>query len=391
MPILYFRKTGDFMEQFSLTDIKKKNLSDVYHYIYQNPSCSKQEIATALSVSLPTVSQHLTTLEGLQLIEKCGRLSSSVGRRATAYQVISDAHIAIGIELLPDKANILAVNLYGKIIAKETLSIAFEPTGHYLSKLKDAVQSFLKMNHYKEETILGIGLGVQGLISPDGSEFTYGKILNCTGFSIRTFADAFSVPCRFIHDAECACNSELWENPDIKDATYISLSYHLGGAIIVDGQLLTGHTGKSGTFEHLTLVPDGIDCYCGHKGCAECYCSANSLLTYYDNLDDFFSHKAEGDPVCVSKWDEYLRHLAILINNLHMVLEHTVILGGHVTPYFTKEDLTLIKKYVSERSTFDDDTSYIIQGKCLGDTVGIGSALPFIKEFIDGIYLFRIV
>ena len=74
-----------------------------------------------------------------------------------------------------------------------------------------------------------------------------------------------------------------------------------------------------------------------------------------------------------------------------MVLEHTVILGGHVTPYFTEEDLTLIKKYVSERSTFDDDTSYIIQGKCLGDTVGIGAALPFIKEFIDGIYLFRIV
>ena len=42
------------MEQFSLTDIKKKNLSDVYHYIYMNPSCSKQDIATALSVSLPT-------------------------------------------------------------------------------------------------------------------------------------------------------------------------------------------------------------------------------------------------------------------------------------------------------------------------------------------------
>ena len=72
------------MEQFSLTDIKKKNLSDVYQYIYMNPSCSKQEIATALSVSLPTVTQHLTTLESQNLIEKCGRLSSSVGRRAVA-------------------------------------------------------------------------------------------------------------------------------------------------------------------------------------------------------------------------------------------------------------------------------------------------------------------
>ena len=114
------------MEQFSLTDIKKKNLSDVYHYIYMNPSCSKQDIATALSVSLPTVSQHLTTLESEQLIEKCGRLSSSVGRRANAYQIISDAKIAIGLEILPHTTHILSINLYGKMIAKETLPVSFE-------------------------------------------------------------------------------------------------------------------------------------------------------------------------------------------------------------------------------------------------------------------------
>lgn len=45
-----------------------------------------------------------------------------------------------------------------------------------------------------------------------------------------------------------------------------------------------------------------------------------------------------------------------------MVLEHTVILGGHVAPYFTDEDLSKIRHYVAEHSTFDDDTSYIIPG-----------------------------
>ena len=53
----------------------------------------------------------------------------------------------------------------------------------------------------------------------------------------------------------------------------------------------------------------------------------------------------------------------------------------------TDEDFSKIRHYVAERSTFDDDTSYIIPGKCPGDTVAIGAALPFIKEFIDGIYL----
>lgn len=41
-----------------------------------------------------------------------------------------------------------------------------------------------------------------------------------------------------------------------------------------------------------------------------------------------------------------------------MVLEHTVILGGHVTPYFTEEDMEYIRSCVAERSTFDDDTLY---------------------------------
>lgn len=63
-----------------------------------------------------------------------------------------------------------------------------------------------------------------------------------------------------------------------------------------------------------------------------------------------------------------------------MVLEHTVILGGHVAPYFTDEDFSKIRHYVAERSTFDDDTSYIIPGKCPGDTVAIGAALPFYQR-----------
>ena len=112
------------MEQFSLTDIRKEFIRRLSIYIYES-SCSKQEIATALSVSLPTVTQHLTTLESQNLIEKCGRLSSSVGRRAVAYQILSNAQIAIGIEILSHTVRLLAVNLYGEAIAKRKINAYF--------------------------------------------------------------------------------------------------------------------------------------------------------------------------------------------------------------------------------------------------------------------------
>lgn len=378
------------MEFFSLTDIRRKNLSDVYHYIYKNPGCSKQAVATSLTMSLPTVSQHIATLLDEGLIEKCGQLSSSVGRRAVAYQAVATARIAIGIEILSRNIYIVALNLYGKKEAKESFRLKFEPEQSYFEKLKNIVTDFLKKYRYEENQLLGIGLGIQGLTSPDGSLVTYGQILNCTGISIEMFSGHFSVPCKFIHDSECACNSELWENPEIKDAVYLSLGYHLGGAIIIDGRLQGGLTGKSGTFEHMTLIPDGKDCYCGKKGCAECYCSGYSLLEKDMELEDFFKQKDENHPSCLKKWEDYLNALSMLIHNLHMVIESTVILGGHVTPYFSDEDIQFIRNRVLELSTFQDSTSYIVPGRCRSDAVSIGAALPFIKNFLNGIALEKI-
>lgn len=373
------------MDAFSLTDIKKKNLSDVYHYIYQNPGCSKQAIANALTISLPTVSQHLATLTDEKLIEKAGHLSSAVGRRAAAYQIIPTARIAVGIEILANKLYITSLNLYGKKEAKEKISLHFDSKPAYFEKLQRIVKDFLQKYHYQEGQILGIGLGVQGLASPDGSQVTYGEILDCTGLSIQPFADYFTVPCKFIHDAECASTSELWESPEIENAIYLSLGQHLGGAIIINGEFQNGLTGKSGTFEHMTLIPDGRKCYCGKQGCAECYCSGHFLTDADMEPEEFFAKKEQGDASCLKKWDEYLLYLSMLINNLHMVMENTVILGGNITSYFTRQDIDVIKQNVLNRSTFQDDVSYIIQGKCRSDAVSMGAAIPFIKDFLNQI------
>lgn len=373
------------MEYFSLTDIKKRNRSDVFHYIYKNSACSKQAIANALSMSLPTVTQHLTALMEDGLIEKCGQLSSSVGRKAAAYSVVATARTAIGVEILSTSVYVVALNLYGKKESKEKFPLEFQPNESYFSKLKDIVSDFLKKQDLKEDQILGIGLAIQGLASQDGRQIIYGEILNCTGLSIELFEKYFSVPCRFIHDAECAANSELWENTEVTDAIYLSLGRHLGGAIILDGKLQRGLTGKSGTFEHMTLIPGGRSCYCGQTGCAECYCSAAALSGREMELEEFFERKSGGDADCQKSWKEYLSYLASFINNLHVVIENTVILGGHVTPYFTEEDISNLRQKVFELSTFRDNTDYIIPGKCRVDAVSMGAALPFITEFLQEI------
>ena len=51
-------------ESLTTTEIKKQNCKKVFDYLYQNQRTSKQTIAQALGLSMPTVSQNLKLLEG---------------------------------------------------------------------------------------------------------------------------------------------------------------------------------------------------------------------------------------------------------------------------------------------------------------------------------------
>lgn len=375
------------MNYFSLHDIKKKNYFSVFHYIYNHPGCSKQQISTELSMSLPTVTQHLTSLLEDRLIMKGGQLKSSVGRKAMSYTIIADARLSLGIEILGNRVYIVALDLYGNKKAKDKFPLLFSRSNAYFEHLSDFVQKFMNTHNIAEEQLLGIGIAIQGLVSNDGQTISYGKILDSTGISIDRFSRYFNVPCHFLHDSLCAATSELWENPDINNAVYISLSRHLGGAVILNKTVFGGMTGKAGTFEHMTLVPGGRECYCGKKGCAETYCSAKALLPKGMELEDFFIQKAMGNQEYQKHWSEYLDYLVLLIDNLRSVMETPVILGGHIAPHLTDLDISYIKQNLHELSTFKDSPPEITCGKCRVDGIPIGAALTYINDFLHTLSL----
>lgn len=379
------------MEKFSLTDIRKMNYSDVYHYIYKNDRTSTQAIANALKMSLPTVGQHLNALTESGLIEKCGQIQSQIGRKATAYSIIPQAKISIGVEILSERILIAAVDLYGEQIGQMKLSITFENQPEYFKKVSQCILDFIQSLSIDTDRVLGIGFGLQGLISQDGAEIIYGKILNCTGLKIDAFQQYLPIPCQFIHDSKCAALTDLWYAPDITDAIYLSIGHHLGGALIIDGNISSGRTGRSGTFEHMTLVQNGRPCYCGQKGCMECYCSVDALLNEDEELEEFFQKKEAGEPDTLKRWDAFLGYLAMAINNLHMVVDCSIILGGHLAPYLTSEDISHLHKLVQENTAFPEDEPFILPGHYKTQNnhkthvIALGAALPYIREFLNEI------
>ena len=361
------------------------NYSDIYHFIYHNKRSSKQAISNDLQMSLPTVSLHLNTLLDEGFIEKCGQLDSQIGRKAVAYNIIPRAKIALGAEILKTKIIIAAVDLYGDVIEKISFPLIYSNKSDYFIQFSAHVKAFLNHINITKEQILGFGLGLQGLISQDGAKVIYGKVLDCTGLTIDSFQTHLPFPCRFIHDAECAAMNELWGNSETVDALFLSLGYHLGGAIIINGSIHNGRTGRSGTFEHTTLMPGGLECYCGQKGCMECYCSANALLEPNEDLEDFFEKISHQDNDSLLRWQTYLKHLSLAINNLHMTFDSQVILGGHIAPFIRKEDMQFLHNEVRNITAFPEHEDFIFQGQRITNAISVGASLPFLKEFLDNI------
>lgn len=372
-------------QSITFQDIKKNNYSSIYHLIYQQGKLSKQEIASQLRLSLPTVSQNLVRLEEEQLIAKSGQFESSVGRRATAYAICPQARVAIGVEIQKETVRMLAVDLLGTVIQKTDVPLPYVNADSYYQALSRIVQDFIASLAVTDEQVLGIGLAVQALTSVDGRKITYGKILNFTGLEITAFSQYLKYPCRFVHDAKCAATTELWVRNDIGDAVYLSIGRHLGGAIIINNQIEMGKEGHSGTVEHMTIDRNGPSCYCGKNGCMETYCSVSALLEEGETLDHFFAQLRSGAAPFMARWDRFLDMLALSINNIHLVINREFIIGGHISPYLEEQDLHILHEKVHEKTAFPSHEPFIHLSRSPENGVPVGAAIPFIQSFLDRI------
>lgn len=336
-------------------------------------------------MSLPTVTQHLNALLEDGLIEQCGQLQSQIGRKATAYSIVSDVRVGIGVEILKNRVTIASVDLYGTLITYKRVRILFENTDFYYQTICDEIKTYIKEQNFEEEQILGINFAMPGLVSSDHTHMTYSKILPLDNVTTDTFAQYLPYPCNLWHDSECAAANVLWRNPEIDTAIYLNLSVHLGGAIIIDGEIQQGRLGKSGTMEHMTLHPHGKKCYCGQSGCADCYCSSHTFLEEDEDLENFFESKKNGDLKRQALWREFLNNLAHFINNIHLVIDSFVILGGHIAPFIEEEDLVYLHKEMKETTAFPESEPFVLPGSRMPHEIPIGAALGYVKSFLESI------
>lgn len=360
--------------------IKEQNKKKIYSFIYSSEETSKQEIANSLDLSLPTVTNNLNALIKEGLIEKCGQYESTGGRKAQIITLVKTARYAVGVSVFMSSMKICAVDLYGNLISETTHSIKYSHSDVFYTEACSLIKTFISNLPCPEKDCIGIGIATQGLVSQDGSGVIYGSIMGNENMTSEDFGKHLQWPCVLLHDTKASASAEIWRN-NTGDAIYLLLNNNFGGVLVSRGKV---HSGGSGLIEHMIIHPNGEKCYCGKNGCVESYCSADALRkSIRMSLDLFFNKLRSGDTVCKEKWNNYLSELALTIDNLRMIINYKVIIGGLLRQYMTQEDISDLKNIILDITAFKNIGISIELSRYGQNAAAIGAALSYIESFLS--------
>jgi predicted NBD/HSP70 family sugar kinase len=365
--------------------IKKNNRNQIFNLIRNSDGLSRQDLVYSSKLCLPTITQNLVELQEEGLIYESGSFGHTGGRRAKAYTLIKNARIALGFDITRHHICIVAVDLHGNIIGKNRIRYNFSLTDKYFRQLGSMVEELVEKLGVAPKAVLGIGIGVPGLITEDQKKVFYGKILDFTDTTLDQFSRYIPYRCALYNDANAAGFAETWSEPELANSFYVMLGNNVGGSILIDHQVYAGESPRSGEIGHMTIVPNGLPCYCGQKGCVETYCAATVLSDHTNGiLEDFFTQLKAGNHEFQKIWKEYLTYLAVAVNNIRMLFDCPVIIGGYVGAYMD-DYIGELREIAAKRNTFQNNANYLKVCKYKTESIAAGAALPYIEDFCKNI------
>ncbi|WP_342758974.1 ROK family transcriptional regulator [Kineothrix sedimenti] len=369
------------MKRLNQSDKPECSIVRVAKYILEQEETSKNEIASALNLSMPTTLQCVKDLTNQGIIQEAGEYESTGGRKAKTLSVVETLHYSVGIEITANHISFVIIDMKAHIIDTLRIRLVFHHAERYYATLAKKLTQFIWDSGVPQSKILGVGISIPGIVISSENRLVISHVLYLKDIDLNSLAKHIPYPVCFENDAVCAAMAELkyFHN----NMLYLSLSNSVGGAIFLNNELYYGNHFRSGEFGHMLIEPDGKQCYCGKCGCADAYCSAKILANYTKgNLNTFFKRLQEGDAEIQIAWSHYLKYLAIIASNLHLTFDCDIILGGYVGSYI-EPYLPELWDNMQEYLLFEQDNSFLHPCRFQQNAAGVGIAMHFTNQFFS--------
>jgi glucokinase len=188
--------------------------------------------------------------------------------------------VVAGIDIGGTNTVIGLVDRSGNVMAQKSIKTTDHP------EIRDFVSAIVSNIHKLMEKIPDLKLAGIGIGAPDAN-YNSGTIEQATNLAwkgivpfVKYVKEITDVPVAITNDAKAAALGEMIFGgaKGMKNFIILTLGTGLGSGIVVNGEVVSGHSGFAGEIGQTIVVPGGRDCGCGRQGCLETYASASGLV-----------------------------------------------------------------------------------------------------------------
>ncbi len=152
-----------------------------------------------------------------------------------------------------------------------------------------------------------------------------------------------------------------------------------GGGICINGEVREGPHRIAGEWGHFSVDPNGVECYCGNRGCVETLISGSGVESAFFRefgerlgMDEIVTRARSGEPCCRKTFGRFLDSFGRCLGGLISVLDpDAVIIGGGLSKIdeLYSEGVERVRRYA-----FHERITTPILKNALGDSAGVFGA-----------------
>ncbi|MEV0779314.1 ROK family protein [Streptomyces sp. NPDC050433] len=270
--------------------VRRHNLSLVLRAVRDEGEATRAGVAARVGLTRAAVSSLVEQLLDSGFLSESGKtFSGQAGRPGTVLKVTRSGPAGIGVEINIDYVSVCVVDLSGtdRVRLTEHLDNRGAAPAEVLARAARIAARTLDSAAEQDLSPVGVQLALPGLVS--GGTVRQAPNLGWNQVPAEElFAGALAeaqpavppLPVRSENEANLAALAELWFGGlgGIRSFLYLSGEIGVGGALVLEGELLRGANGFAGEIGHVVVDAEGPLCRCGSRGCLEQYAGQSALL-----------------------------------------------------------------------------------------------------------------
>ena len=273
------RREGD-----NMTGVKRGNRSAVLRALHESGGMSRKRLSERVNLTPAAITKIVGELISEGFVAESGALSGGgAGRREIRLELDRGSKAALGIFIDLGEAVLSAARLDGSVVFSEREEIAPGRGADALTaELCGRLMSLAAERGLERADLVGVGLAVRGLVSPDGRRVrdSYGALRETDYPICARVEELTGLRATLSNNVRALFAAQLFLCPeDGSDSLFfLRCNRGIGGALSIDGRIWRGSSQQCAEIGHIPAVRrGGKPCSCGKSGCLETIASPGAI------------------------------------------------------------------------------------------------------------------